>query len=286
MPSEYTLYNCYSLQDAMSYIKSSPKPISLCDGQFHIFPNEVLCFFILGKPPVATYFFDPGILVWVTNKPYQDLSGLSPVLPEVLINLWKKTENNSCKMFVKWPNEENFTYVGKAKLTSYGYFDSEKKHGNASFSLNPGLTYEMSLRYRNHTWGRITFECCGNQEKRNGYFELESIKELMPYLQHVSECNSKDSIILDFKGGYIEILTNKTSGIIRCLSENKHSINPSYHGDLEAIEDFAYCGEYEGVPARAVISKTDALRAVELYARTLKLADYVSWAEGVREEIV
>lgn len=286
MSGKFDLYHQYALQEAINCLSPSQEMINFCDGQFYIFPDDILCFFTLGEPPYTTYFRTPGILVWVPNQRYQVSSVEPTFLPSAILERRAKAGYEVCEIFVRWSNEEKFTYVGKAGFISCNYSNYEQQQGYVFFSISPELSNEVDNNYRTHKWGRINFNCCGNQRGQNGYFELESIEELVPYLKHMAECSSNDSATLDFRGGYLEFLTNQTSGTIRCLSENKHSINALYQEAPEAIEDFTYCGEYEGVPARAVISKTDALQAVDLYARTLKLADYVSWAEGIREEIV
>jgi hypothetical protein len=62
------LYESYPVEQAISFFGSPSEAQSLCNGQWLIFPNTVLCLTDAGEQPNASYFRDGSHFCWVATK--------------------------------------------------------------------------------------------------------------------------------------------------------------------------------------------------------------------------
>src|SRR5688572_8504754 len=73
--SEPELYNQFDRAEAIALFGKLGKAQELCDGQWVIFPDYILCFTTVGEPPGPSYFPSGSRFCWAADKPYKAAKG-------------------------------------------------------------------------------------------------------------------------------------------------------------------------------------------------------------------
>jgi hypothetical protein len=136
------LYERYDRYQAIAHFGSETDARSLCDGQWLIFPDVVLCFADVGEPPTASHFRRGGEFCWVADKPYRvsDDKDVKFVPREVVGRQAKRREIH---LFVRSRGSDRYLYVGKLGPSYVQIHGVGKPHGAARFRLSPALPSEV-----------------------------------------------------------------------------------------------------------------------------------------------
>src|SRR5271168_3452608 len=139
---EPKLYERYDHQEAIARFGSEAEARSLCDGQWVIFPNVVLCFAVVGEPPRKSHFRNAGQFCWVADKPYRvsDDQHYKFVPREVIGG---QAGGRMIYLFVRPEGSERYLYVGKLGPAHCYGFSGHGSLGEAYFDLRPVLPSEV-----------------------------------------------------------------------------------------------------------------------------------------------
>jgi hypothetical protein len=65
------LYERYDRWRAVALFGDESSALSLCDSQWLIFPNAVVCLTAVGDPPRMSHFTSASQFFWVADRPYR-----------------------------------------------------------------------------------------------------------------------------------------------------------------------------------------------------------------------
>src|SRR5437588_352560 len=68
---EPDLYGRYDRSEAVALFGPETESRSLCDSQWVVFPDVVLCLATVGEPPRLSHFENGSSFCWVADKPYR-----------------------------------------------------------------------------------------------------------------------------------------------------------------------------------------------------------------------
>ena len=132
---EPTLYHDYDRHEAIALFGSEAEARSLCDGQWLIFPNVIVCLATLGDWPSMSHFKTSSRFCWVADKPYR--TGFNGAVPTEILS--GKTGGRTIRLFARKKNGERFIFLGElAPAYSHGY-KGKHNFGNADLGLSPTL---------------------------------------------------------------------------------------------------------------------------------------------------
>jgi hypothetical protein len=64
------LYEEYDHQQAVSLFGRSSDAEALCNGQWLVLPDAIVCLTVVGKPPRESHFYSASRFRWVADEPY------------------------------------------------------------------------------------------------------------------------------------------------------------------------------------------------------------------------
>src|SRR3954470_11266045 len=133
---EPKLYERYDRHEAITLFGSEADAGSLCDGQWVIFPDVVLCLATVGRPPHLSHFEHGSSFCWVADKPYRvsDDEHYKFVPREVVGG---HAGGRVIHLFVRKDGSQGYTYVGELGPSHRYGFRHNDSHGEASFDLRP-----------------------------------------------------------------------------------------------------------------------------------------------------
>ena len=138
---EVKLYKRYNRHEAIALFESAAKARSLCDGQWVIFPDVVLCFADIGEPPRKSHFSNGGEFCWVAEKPYQ--VGDDPNFGFVPREVVKGPANSPIHLFVRNIGPERYLHVGRLAPACRFTLCGLGNEGEAYFQLTLALPSEV-----------------------------------------------------------------------------------------------------------------------------------------------
>jgi hypothetical protein len=122
------LYQAYDWEEAVRLFGSLQEARILCDGQWVIFPEAILCLTVLGERPKMPYFEVASRLWWVTDKP--------PIPREVVAGRnWHPTIH----FFVRTTSQQNFACLVKSGPSHQQSYPRSKEYVAALFDLRPAI---------------------------------------------------------------------------------------------------------------------------------------------------
>src|SRR3954454_15936624 len=109
---EPKLYERYDRHQAITLFGSEADARSLCDGQWVIFPDVVLCFAEVGEPPRTSHFRSGGEFCWDADRPYRvsDEKHVKFVPREVV---GRQAKPRAIHLFVRRRESDPHLYVGE-----------------------------------------------------------------------------------------------------------------------------------------------------------------------------
>jgi hypothetical protein len=149
------LYRQYRLDEAVSFFGSNAEAESLCDGQWLIFPNAVICLAKIGAPPQASHFGDASEFCWVADKPYRvnDEGDLHFVPAQVL----DQRGEHAIHLFLSSAQSPDYRYVGELAAFHRGESGSREHHGMACFRLTPTVPSSVLVQLCGLQLGSVDF---------------------------------------------------------------------------------------------------------------------------------
>jgi len=131
------LYRQYDRQQAISFFGHLNEAKVLCDGQWLVLPNAVVCLSTVGEPPGVSHFHPASRFHWVADKPYEASDDQWAFLP--LETRAGRKEDRPMFLFVRAAASDRFTYVGQlAPAHSWGV-RAGHTFGFGNFDLSPTL---------------------------------------------------------------------------------------------------------------------------------------------------
>ena len=136
--TEPRLYGRYDRSEAVTLFGSEAEARSLCDGQWVVFPDVVLCLAGVGGPPRHSHFGNGSSFCWVADKPYRvNDDGHARFLPREVVG--PQAEVRKIHLFVRGAGSGRYLYVGEVGPSHRYGFSGYDSHGEASFDLRPTL---------------------------------------------------------------------------------------------------------------------------------------------------
>jgi len=177
------LYGQYDRQQAISFFGHLSEPRVLCEGQWLIFPNAVVCLTTVGEPPAVSNFHPASRFRWVADQPYQASDDEWAFLP--LEARAGRNEDRPMFLFVRTAASDRFTYVGQlAPAHSWGVTKTED-FGFGNFDLSPTLPSRV--------WETLGGPLLGDQDifnldqSLNGLSRTQSVHERLVILRRLAE---------------------------------------------------------------------------------------------------
>ena len=136
--SEPILYQLYDRHQAVAPFGDDSAALSLCDGQWLIFPDVVACLTRVGTPPKLSHFVNGSGFFWVADKTYKvrDDRYISFLPPQVV---GADGRSRSIHLFVRSTDSEAFLYVGELHPSYMQQGPGKESHGMARFELKTTL---------------------------------------------------------------------------------------------------------------------------------------------------
>jgi hypothetical protein len=114
----------------------------LCDGQWVIWRDRVLCFADLGDSQSNSHFTSGGTFSWVADKPYQvSDNNLTHFVPAEVVG--KEGLNREIWLFARPSLVEPYRFIGQLQSSHMQKMGSNDNHGEAHFELRPTLSSEV-----------------------------------------------------------------------------------------------------------------------------------------------
>jgi hypothetical protein len=139
---EPRLYDQYDRHEAIALFGAEEGVRMLCDDQWVVLPDVVLCLAEIGEPPRSSHFTNGGGFCWVADQPYQvsDDQHIKFVPREVVGG---QAECPAIHLFVQMGGSGRHLYVGKLGPACRFSLGGRDNHGEAFFDLSPALSSEV-----------------------------------------------------------------------------------------------------------------------------------------------
>jgi len=140
--SEPNLYQVYSREEAIAFFGSGSSARSLCDGEWVIFPDTVVCMAAVGDPPKRSFFGSGSQFYWVAERPYRvSEDKYTYFVPEEAVGLRAKVRTRH--LFVQPQGSSSYVYLGQLGASYMQQAPSAVNHGMARFELKPTLPSDV-----------------------------------------------------------------------------------------------------------------------------------------------
>lgn len=139
--SEPTLYERYDRHEAIAVFGSEASVLNLCDGQWVLFPEVVLCFAEVGEPPRTSHLTSGGEFCWVAEQPYRvNADENLCFVPEQAV---ASHADHPIRLFVRPQRSGGYLYAGELEPACRFTLSGLGNHGEAYFRLMPALPSEV-----------------------------------------------------------------------------------------------------------------------------------------------
>jgi hypothetical protein len=148
---EPVLYCRYEHDEAIALFGPASEVRHLCDGQWVVLPEHVVCFAAVGEPPKMSHFRAAAKFCWTADRPYEfpdDRHGLRTDYPG--LNFLPAEVRATCRqqrpihLFVRQPDEKAFLYVGQLSQShGWGSGSPGQHFGQGDFDLSPPLASQV-----------------------------------------------------------------------------------------------------------------------------------------------
>lgn len=143
--SEPRLYEWYDRQQAIAFFGSEAGALSLCDGQWLVFPEFVLCLTTIGEPSKASHFASGSDSSWVANDGYRVHSGRhNHFVPAQVIG--SEGKRRSIRLFVRPGDADKYMYGGELAPSYMQRAPAAEFYGMARFELRQTLPSAVWLQ--------------------------------------------------------------------------------------------------------------------------------------------
>lgn len=148
------LYQQYDRQQAISFFGRLEEAKALCEGQWLILPNAIVCLTTVGKPPRESHFHRASRFRWVAEQPYQAANDEWAFLP-LQVRAGHK-ERLPMHLFVRPAASQGICCLGMVKLIGWIFGFSTCRSGKGAAAggksvLNCAASCCL-VRGRQHLW--------------------------------------------------------------------------------------------------------------------------------------
>ena len=268
-------HGLYSPDEAVVLFGGGPVE-PLCDGQFLVLPEAVLCLVTLGE---GGRLQAPSRIEWRPARLDHAPGDTVPWLPERAREIWsrdRKTKLREHHMFLRLPGEPRFLHAGQAHLGGYG---GRPPSVSASFSLAQRLPREAWLRFGGSPGWEVELDHQTHQVAagdRAGFGRL---------LARVAAADFAHLTLTRYEEDALTLHTNPQRGWLMYLREPGDV--GLYNGDpcaddLTTAERFPCdgCDLPLDCPRAQTLPREQAMRVVLEFFDTAELPRSVRWSEG------
>lgn len=272
------LHQWYTADEAVAAFGNKATPESLCDGQFVVLPEVVLCLATLGETAEESHIPGPSCFVWRPRRLDYEPSDKVPWLPEKVREVWDRSQQLVRKIrdhhiFVRLPSDERFFYAGPAHLGSYGGTDADV---SASFSLDERLPREAWLKLGGYAGWLVEVNHRSHRVDAGDLATFERLAGRLSRRKFSHLCMTR------YTEDSLTVHTNSRRGWLMYLREpadpGVYPRDVEYDGDPEAEEVFrCTCGIDLEFPASRTLPRELAIRASVEFFQTGQLPRCVRW---------
>lgn len=138
------LHAIYTREMAIASFNSEPR--LLCDNQFAVFPDTILCFITVGEYGRESYLESPSRVTWKPSRLDYDPLDKCSWFPTDARETWDRSGREIVKIryhhiLLRGIGTDEFFYIGEAHLGSYG-----GSSGGACFSLYEKIPRQVWLQ--------------------------------------------------------------------------------------------------------------------------------------------
>jgi hypothetical protein len=136
------LYEQYDRRQALAPFGDELRAEKLCDGQWLVFFDAVVCLTAVGEPPGASHFASGSRFRWVADQPYRVHEGqYNHFVPPQVIGPAGKAR--PIHLFVRPDRSAAYRYVGRLEPSYMQQAPGSGNHGMAEFELRPTLPSDV-----------------------------------------------------------------------------------------------------------------------------------------------
>lgn len=274
-----SLHATYSIDNAIAGLGG--RGTSLCDDQFVVLHDAVLCFVTLANSTEGSQVPSPSEVVWKPERldyaPMDEVTWLPRDVREVFDRSGREVRRlRRHHVFVRSTDMQEFVYAGEAHLGSYGG-PSGNGTGNreALFTLNTKLPRETWIRCGGYLGWQIDVN---HQEPVMTDSDLNTFDELVV---HLNNQDYSHLVMTRYEEDSLTIYTNPVRAWLMYLREPDDCglyLNDPLLGDYE--EHFeCVCGISLDFPARQTVSHSQAIQIAREFFQTGTLPSDVTWNE-------
>jgi hypothetical protein len=272
------LHHWYTVDEAVAAFGEPQAAEFLCDRQFVIMPDVVLCFATLGEPAKKPYILFPSSFVWKPGRLDYDPTDKIPWLPTKAREVWgpNREKLKVHHVFLRGAGDERFLYVGSAHLGSYGN-NGVPGGEEASFSLDVKLPRDAWLRLGGYAGWRVELnhqgDCFLDQSDLAGFQKL---------VQNLPRRENSHFYMTRYEEDSLSVYLNSRRGWLNYQRSPRdfgiHCRDLEYSGDPTAEEFFeCACGIDLEIPAEQTLPHELCLRAAIEFFQTGELPKCVHW---------
>ena|GEM_PF-6976588 len=269
------LYRTYTAEEAIAGFGHGPN--MLCDDQFAILPEVVLCFFTMGETKDEPHLRRSTEVVWIPGRLDYVPAKQYPWLPTSVREVYEydgdeRIQKRRHHLFLRTKDCNEYIYAGEAHLGRYG---NSGDLYSAVFYLKAALPREIWLQLGGyHGWS----VCLNHVESIVAENDPTAFDRLL------GELTAKDYSHLTltrYEDDSLQIFTNSNSAWIMYLREPDDSglyLNDPTRGDSE--ENFRCdCGIDLDFPVRQTTTHENAKQIVRHYFNAGYLPPDIQWEE-------
>lgn len=131
------LYGWYGGDEAIAAFGAVKEALAVCDGNWTILPDAVLCLAEIGEPPDASHFPNAGEFCWAADKPYAVRDeGHARFVPKEVVG---GHADRPIHLFVRPKGSEKYRYIGRLGPAYRFTLGGRSNFGDATFDLSPAL---------------------------------------------------------------------------------------------------------------------------------------------------
>jgi hypothetical protein len=264
------LHTAYTFEEAIASFQGEYQ--LLCDNQFAVFSDIILCFVTIGEYGKQSYLSAPREVVWKPSRLDYAPSEAYSWFPTDARETYDRSGTEIVKLrnhhiLLRALESEDFIYVGRAHLGSYG-----GSEGTANFSLDKKIPYDIWLTCGGYTGWQIYL---GHEVHIIERGDCDSFERL---LSQLNTANYSHIDISQYEPSSLSIYTNpecahlKYYGAEECLIVDRF-----YRGSARKVFS-CDCGiELESLEHETV-SRELAIKISKHYLETGNLPMDVEWA--------
>ena len=276
------LHATYTREMAIASFNSEPQ--LLCDNQFAVFPNTILCFITVGAFARGSYLSTPSDVIWQPSRLDYDPLDKCSWFPADARETWDRSGRESVKLrnhhiLLRSAEVDEFFYVGEAHLGSYGGPVDNNAQGDrdACFSLQDKIPREIWLQCGGYSGWHI------NLNQQVHLIDRGDVSSFDRFLSQLSTQGYSHLDITRYEGDLLEIDTNPECArlVYFGIGAGETLYVNQLHLGTEAKEfQCSCCGIPLEYPACETVPHSLAVQIAKHFLGTGNLPDNVEWTKN------